>query len=284
MDLPGGKLMNTSVIHNNGYLRFPHILIMLILVLLLVPACKDGSSRASSGSADLTDGDAGSNGTSSGFEITMWEPFYLQFAMPDSTIGVSISAAINATFNRNLDPFSLSPDSFLLTDVGNNAVAGSVTVKENEIIFTPSEALALDTIYTATVASLTSADGVPFSPPYAWSFTTAVTPQTIPSDGALDVPTDTAIELTLTSPMLAASLTDVSVFFNDLTNGTYGNGSASYDRQTHVVSVTPPFGLAPGADIRMWVTLYVTDAAGDILHFGYSVTFHTAVPAPPPAI
>lgn len=284
MDLPGGKLMHRSTVHNIARLGFLHLLIMLILVLLLVPACKDGSSSAPSGSADLTDGDAGSNGTSSGFEITMWEPFYLQFTTPDSTSGVSTSTAISATFNRDLDPLSLTPDSFLVTDAGNNAVAGSVTVQGNEIIFTPSEALALDTIYTATVTSLTSADGVPFSPPYAWSFTTAATPQTIPSDGALGVPTDTRIELKLTSPMLAASLTDVSVFFNDLTNGTYGNGSASYDHQAHIVSVSPPFSLAPDADIRMWIKLFVVDAAGGILHFGCTVTFHTAVPAPAPTI
>ena len=90
-------------------------------------------------------------------------------------IGVAVSVAPTATFNKAVQPSTIS---FTLKDPANSPVAGTVGYKSSTFTatFTPLAALAYSTTYTATVSEALDLSGAPMTAPYSWSFTTAAPP------------------------------------------------------------------------------------------------------------
>ena len=86
--------------------------------------------------------------------------------------GNPVLVAPTATFSQAVVPSTVS---FTLTDPNGNPVAGSVTFNGADTLatFTPTNSLAPDTTYTATVSGAQNSFGIPMSSPYSWSFTTA---------------------------------------------------------------------------------------------------------------
>ena len=84
------------------------------------------------------------------------------------------SSAITATFARAVDPSSIS---FAVLDSSNTPVPGTVSydASSKTATFTPNQALASSTQYTATVTA-TATTGVGMAAPAQWSFTTAKPP------------------------------------------------------------------------------------------------------------
>lgn len=90
--------------------------------------------------------------------------------------GICPNAVAVATFSDAMNPSTISTTTFTLTGPGTTAVAGAVTydAPTHVATFTPSNPLALDTLYTATVTTgAQDLFGVPLASNYAWSFTTA---------------------------------------------------------------------------------------------------------------
>jgi hypothetical protein len=86
--------------------------------------------------------------------------------------GVSSTAAVSATFNKNVVQSSIQ---FTLADPNASQVAGTVSYNSTTFTatFTPSAPLAASTKYTATVSGATDSSGNAMDAPYSWSFTTA---------------------------------------------------------------------------------------------------------------
>src|SRR4051812_11889273 len=82
-------------------------------------------------------------------------PTVTSVAPPNSAAGVCATTIVTATFSAPMDPTSLSTTTFKLTGPNSASVAGQVTYNagSNTAIFTPTTALALGTIYTATVTT-----------------------------------------------------------------------------------------------------------------------------------
>jgi methionine-rich copper-binding protein CopC len=88
--------------------------------------------------------------------------------------GNPVTVAPTATFSQAVVP---STASFTLKDPNGNTVPGTATFNSSDTVatFTPTNSLAADTTYTATVSGAQNTFGTPMSSPYSWSFTTAGT-------------------------------------------------------------------------------------------------------------
>lgn len=85
--------------------------------------------------------------------------------------GNPVTVPATATFSQAMVP---STASFTLKDPNGNPVQGTVSFNSTDTVatFTPTNSLAADTTYTATV-SAQNTFGTPMASPYSWTFTTA---------------------------------------------------------------------------------------------------------------
>ena len=90
--------------------------------------------------------------------------------------GIDIKGSVSATFDHEIDPASLTPQTFLLRKLGDSAsVPGSVTYDPNtkSVYFILQAGLAPATVYQAALtAGLRDASGNFLPSDYAWTFTT----------------------------------------------------------------------------------------------------------------
>lgn len=88
-----------------------------------------------------------------------------------SATGVPINARVSATFNKPMDPATITTSTFTISP----AVAGSVAYGSagTTATFTPSAHLANNTAYTVSIGTgATDLDGNPLDAAYTWAFTT----------------------------------------------------------------------------------------------------------------
>lgn len=93
----------------------------------------------------------------------------------DTISDISINASINATFSEEINPLTLTTDTFVVTDSDANLVTGTVAFdSENNIAtFTPDTNLETNTTYTATLTTgIQDLAGLATTTNYVWSFTT----------------------------------------------------------------------------------------------------------------
>ncbi len=86
--------------------------------------------------------------------------------------GNPVTVAPTATFSQAM---TAGTGSFTVTAPNGSTVPGSVTFNAagTAATFTPTNSLAADTTYTATVSGVQNTFGTPMSSPYSWTFTTA---------------------------------------------------------------------------------------------------------------
>jgi len=93
----------------------------------------------------------------------------------DLATNVAVNQSLNATFNKPMDPATISTNSFTVTGPGSVIVAGTVTydVASQVATFIPATDLAPDTTYTNTVSTnATDLAGNPLAAAVVWTFTT----------------------------------------------------------------------------------------------------------------
>lgn len=85
---------------------------------------------------------------------------------------VNLDKIITATFSEVMDTETFTTDSFKVLD-GTTAIEGTFSFDNETVLFTPSEVLTSNTIYTATIASsVSNLEGVSLAADYSWEFTT----------------------------------------------------------------------------------------------------------------
>jgi hypothetical protein len=123
---------------------------------------------------------------------TACAPTVISVAPPDLAVNICPSTLVVATFSEAMKPATIiSPaTTFTLTGPGTTPVAGTVTydVSSDAATFTPSSALAVSTLYTATVTTgAQDLAGDSLASNHVWTFTTGSTtcaPPTVPLGSA----------------------------------------------------------------------------------------------------
>jgi len=108
-------------------------------------------------------------------------PTVISVTPPIGASGICPNTVVVATFSEAMNPSTISTTTFTLTAPGTPpvAVAGTVTydVASHVATFTPTNPLALITLYTATITTgAQDLNGDPLSTNYVWTFTTSATP------------------------------------------------------------------------------------------------------------
>jgi hypothetical protein len=84
---------------------------------------------------------------------------------------VVLNKLVSVTFNMPMKASTITGTTYTLK--GNTAIAGIVSYSGTTAVFTPTVALAANTVYTATVsAAVTNLDNTRLPSEYVWKFTT----------------------------------------------------------------------------------------------------------------
>jgi len=111
-----------------------------------------------------------------------------------AAVNVSSSGSLSAEFSEAMNPTSLSATTFTVTGPGVTAVAGIVTYAGMTVTFEPSADLALDTLFTASIAaSAEDLAGNALAVDFSWTFTTSATVTLGPAPVILGLAGDYAI-------------------------------------------------------------------------------------------
>jgi hypothetical protein len=105
-------------------------------------------------------------------------PTVISVAPPNGSSGICPSTLVVATFSEAMKVSTINTTTFTLTGPGSTPVAGTVSyvVSSDVATFTPSNPLALNTLYTATITTgAQDLAGDPLASNYVWTFTTSAT-------------------------------------------------------------------------------------------------------------
>lgn len=196
---------------------------------------------------------------------------------------VAINRKVAASFSVAMDATTLTELNFKLEAPNATAVAGTVSYEalSKTAIFTPSENLSLNTLYSATVTKAVSdAEGKALALDHTWSFTTGTTPDarapevnsTLPLNGATGVAINGAASVTFDE-----EIDPLTVGASTLTlkgpNANLVQGDISYTGTS--LTIRPSSDLLSNSLYTVWLTTEVKDLAGNALANAYSWTFTT---------
>ena len=215
-------------------------------------------------------------------------PTVLSTIPVNGATGILLNQAISATFSKAMNCATLySPaTTFTVTGLGGTAVTGAVSCTGNGAIFTPSNLLATNTLYTATITTgALDAQGEPMASNYSWNFRTVPVPTapaviaTNPASGATGVPTNQAIAATFNEAMNPTTI-GVLTFTLKATGGAAVTGTVAYDVSGSVATFTPtaPAVLAVNTPYTATIiggTTGIQDLAGNVMAGNYTWTFTT---------
>jgi hypothetical protein len=105
-------------------------------------------------------------------------PTVISVAPPNLATAICPNAVVTATFSEAMKSTTINGTTFTLTGPGVTAVAGTVTyVASSDVAtFTPTNPLALNTLYTATITTgAQDLAGDSLASDYVWTFTTSAT-------------------------------------------------------------------------------------------------------------
>jgi hypothetical protein len=196
--------------------------------------------------------------------------------------GVPVSQVLSATFNEAMSCATLTSTTFTVTGPGTTAVAGTVGCAGALATFTPSNGLAVNTIYTATITTgAKSLAGTPLSANYVWTFRTLPAPtpptviSTVPVNGATTVPINQALSATFSVAMTPATI-NATTFTLSGPGGVAVAGMVTYVAAGSVATFTPNANLASSTLYTATIATGALDLGGTALAQNYVWTFTTA--------
>ena len=200
--------------------------------------------------------------------------------------GVAINTQVTATFNKAMNPSTITTSSFTLACPAGTAVTGSVVYDANSRVatFTPSANLPLSTRCVATITTAAQdTGGTPLANAFVWSFDTGsavddvaptVTSQSPAQDAVAAI--NTQVTATFSEEMTPGSVT-VSSFTLKTTSGDVPvEGSVAYAVGARTATFTPASPLASNTQYTATVSTVATDLAANPLAANKIWTFSTA--------
>jgi hypothetical protein len=213
-------------------------------------------------------------------------PSVLSTTPTDGANDIAINTSVTATFSESMDASSIT-SSFTLSSAAG-AVAGTVSYAESSktATFSPAANLNSNTIYTAAVSNqVKDLAGNNMSANYTWSFTTSSSADTTrpavlsttPTNGAVEISTDTAVSATFSEEMDSSTINTST--FKITSAGGAVNGTVSYNTSSKTASFTPA-NLSYGTAYTASLSNGMKDLAGNRLEtgdpeFDYSWSFTT---------
>jgi hypothetical protein len=193
----------------------------------------------------------------------------------DNAIAVSQSKVIAITFSGAMDASTITTSTFMLKQ-GTTAVAGTVAYSGTTATFTPTSALAANTIYTATVTTgAKNIAGDAIAADKVWSFTTVVLPEvssTDPLNSAVGVAQNKIVGITFSKAMDPLTITTST--FTLKQGATSVAGAVAYSGTT--ATFHPTNNLSANLVYTATVTTGVKDVAGSALAVNKVWSFTTA--------
>jgi hypothetical protein len=199
---------------------------------------------------------------------------------------------VTATFSLAMNPATINGTTFTLTAPGTIPVAGVVTyaAPSSTATFTPSSALALSTLYTATITTgATDEYGNALASNFVWAFTTGANPcaapavvSEIPNRGAIGVCPATVVTATFSEAMNPTTING-KTFTLTGPGTTPVTGAVTYAGST--AAFTPASALALNKLYTATITTGAQDTFGNALAGNFVWTFTTsATPCAPATV
>lgn len=199
--------------------------------------------------------------------------------VPDAdATDVATDSKIRIYFNRPLDETTLSTDSIVVKESNGRVVAGTFSLNQTIVIFTPDGPLAGDATYSVTLKqSLASTDGSAMESEYTYHFTTEAgttdASTGLPEedglndlDAATDVSIHATVSFTFDAPLTVSQIMEIE-FLMKGSSGEIIAGKLAYGYS--VLTFTPSEALKPN-------TRYQVSLAIASLGIAENFTFTTA--------
>jgi hypothetical protein len=202
---------------------------------------------------------------------------------------VSINTTVTAIFSEAMNAATISTSTIELRNSLNALITATVTYNAgtNTATLTPSAALAISTVYTATIksgaAGVKDVAGNALASDYSWSFTTEagditapVVVSVSPLNGATGVAAGTIVSATLSEAINASTVTGTTFQLRDGSNNLV---SATVSTSSNQITLTPAAALTASTTYTVTITggaSGVKDLAGNALASNYSWSFTTA--------
>ena len=224
--------------------------------------------------------------TTAGGGINETPPTLLSVVPTNNASAIALNSKITATFSEAMNSTTINATTFTLKQ-GSTNIGGTVTYSGTTATFTPSSALAANTVYTGTITTgAKDAAGNAIASNYTWSFTTAptapvdVTPPTVisvvPTNNATNVAANTHPTVTFSEAMNSTTINTTS--FTLKQGSTNVAGTVAYSGTS--ASFTPSSALAANTVYTGTITTGAKDAAGNAISSNYTWSFTTAQAAP----
>jgi hypothetical protein len=213
-------------------------------------------------------------------------PTVISEAPANGAIGVCPSTAVSAVFSNAMNPATINGTTFTLTGPGTTAVTGTVSYAGSSAVFTPSSALALNTIYTATITTgAQDTFGNALASNFVWSFTTSTTPcagATVisvgPPNGTAGICPNTLVTATFSEAMKSSTI-NTTTFTLAAPGPVSVAGAVTYDAASAAATFTPTNPLALDTLYTATITTGAEDLSGAPLASNYVWTFTTSTTA-----
>jgi hypothetical protein len=199
------------------------------------------------------------------------------------------SSAVTATFSQAMNPATINTTTFTLTaGTPPVAVPGVVSYAGSTATFTPSSALAVSTLYTATITTgATDSSGIALANNFVWTFTTAsiaCVPPTVvsvaPPNLAVGICPNTLIVATFNQAMNPATInTTTFTLTSPGTPPVAVAGTIVYNPAIYAATFTPTNPLALNTLYTATITTGAQDLDGDSLAANFVWTFTTSATA-----
>ena len=229
----------------------------------------------------------------SGATLGVTAPTVVSAAPAVGVVGICPNTIVTATFSEAMNPTSIDGSTFTVTAAGA-AVQGVVTydASSDTAIFTPNNALALSTAYTATITTgAHDMYGNALASNFVWTFTTGAAvclppspPVSVsPPNGSVGICPNTVIAATFPQAMDPTTITTATFTVSPAVTGT-----VTHDVTNKIFTFTPSASLGLSKLYTATITTGAKDASGNALASNYVWTFTTAAAAcsapPPPTV
>jgi hypothetical protein len=205
------------------------------------------------------------------------------------------SAVVTATFSVAMNSSSITAATFILTGPGATPVTGAVTYNATSktATFTPSSALALSTLYTATITTgAIDQYGIALASNFVWTFTTAAEPcapptvlSVTPLAGAVGICPSTVVTATFSEAMNPATVNTTTFTLTAGTPPVAVTGVITADPTNKIYTFTPSSPLALDTLYTATVTTGAQNLNGTALASNFVWTFTTSIePCAPPTV
>ena len=200
----------------------------------------------------------------------------------NGTTGICNNTVVAATFGQAMNPATVNATTFTLTGPGLTPVTGVITANTaNQVFsFTPTTALALSTLYTATLTTgVQDPFGNALATKYVWTFTTGATtcvaaPPTVvtvtPPGGSIGACSNGVVTATFSEAMNPLTINTTTFSLSPVTTGT-----VTMDSTNKIATFTPSTTLSQSQVYTATITTGAKDPNGVSLAANYVWTFTT---------